>query len=44
MPLFSHLSPEKRKKLLYGVVALVFVALVTLGAFAGMAGCHRRMQ
>ena len=34
MPLFLHVSPEKRKKLLYGFVALVFVALVTLGAFA----------
>ena len=34
MPLFLHVSPEKRKKLLYGFVALVFVALVALGAFA----------
>ena len=34
MPLFLKVSPEKRKKLLYGVVALVFVVLVTLGAFA----------
>ena len=34
MPLFSLVSPEKRKKLLYGFVALVFVVLIALGAFA----------